>query len=383
MRSVPTLQLTERVTSGPGSGTQTGYRLTGKALLASELYLSGAADVRPIGARRGLTELAFALPASNVWYRMTIDRSYRILAETIVSSGHLIQRRFTYAPSAASGVSVPPLPAAPRPPVAAFTLAREADDLAVGLSAQPDSDRLLITADVRRPDGRGAAGLGIGFRLRTSTATMAAAAQPCGPGCYRAVLPITGKPEQVLLRLERPGRRPTVLRYPFPERWPPSSAVELVRRATRVYRGLRAVVYRERVASSARNVVWTTWRVVAPDRLEYRIDNGPAGILIGNRRWDRDKPGGSWQASPQSPIREPIPPWGTTPSRATLVGSARVSGRPVWVVSFADPSVPIWFTVSIDKQTYRTLDLRMVTAAHFMHQRYTAFNERVAIEPPR
>lgn len=96
-RRLRSLQLTETVTSGPGSGTQpTGFTLSGRAFLATELFGSGAVDVVPIAQIGGLTELSFALPSSNIWYRLWIDRRYRIRREQILSPGHLIRRSFSY-----------------------------------------------------------------------------------------------------------------------------------------------------------------------------------------------------------------------------------------------------------------------------------------------
>jgi hypothetical protein len=60
-----------------------------------------------------------------------------------------------------------------------------------------------------------------------------------------------------------------------------------------------------------------------------------------------------------------------------------VRGRPVWRISFVDPSVPAWYTLSIDKQTYRTLALEMSAAAHFMRHAYSDFDTPLSIEPPR
>ena len=55
----------------------------------------------------------------------------------------------------------------------------------------------------------------------------------------------------------------------------------------------------------------------------------------------------------------------------------------MWVVSFVTPQVPAWFTIWIDKQTHRTLELRMIAAAHFMLHRYAPFNAPLTISPPR
>jgi hypothetical protein len=68
---------------------------------------------------------------------------------------------------------------------------------------------------------------------------------------------------------------------------------------------------------------------------------------------------------------------------AHVLSQTSVAGRPVWVVSFVNPSVPAWFTAWIDRSNYRTLRLRMTAASHFMYHRYLRFDERLGIKPPR
>ena len=52
------------------------------------------------------------------------------------------------------------------------------------------------------------------------------------------------------------------------------------------------------------------------------------------------------------------------------------------MVTFFDPRTPAWYAVILDRQTFRTYDLRMVATAHFMHDRFHSFNETPAIRPP-
>jgi hypothetical protein len=66
-----------------------------------------------------------------------------------------------------------------------------------------------------------------------------------------------------------------------------------------------------------------------------------------------------------------------------MLGEGSVHGRPVWIVSFANPTTPAWFTAWIDKQNSRPLQLRMTAAAHFMFHRYVAFNQPLRITPPK
>jgi hypothetical protein len=77
-----------------------------------------------------------------------------------------------------------------------------------------------------------------------------------------------------------------------------------------------------------------------------------------------------------------VPLWSAVRD-AHVVGSGIVGGRPVWRVTFFDPRTPAWFSIALDKQTIRTLELRMVATAHFMHHVYGPFNEPLRLEPPR
>ena len=75
--------------------------------------------------------------------------------------------------------------------------------------------------------------------------------------------------------------------------------------------------------------------------------------------------------------------WGSLATNAYVLREGRVDGRPVWVVSFANPNTPAWFTAWVDRSTYRPLRLHMTAAAHFMTHRYLEFDRPLAIRPPR
>lgn len=98
MFAVPELEMTELVVSGSSSSRTPGrYRLSGRELLrTAEMYRGGAVDVRVLARDRAFTELAFALPASSIWYRMWIDATHRVRREVIINRGHLITRTFRY-----------------------------------------------------------------------------------------------------------------------------------------------------------------------------------------------------------------------------------------------------------------------------------------------
>jgi hypothetical protein len=67
---------------------------------------------------------------------------------------------------------------------------------------------------------------------------------------------------------------------------------------------------------------------------------------------------------------------------ASVLRTTTLRGHPVWVVSFADPATPAWFTAWIDRSSYRTLRLDMVAAAHFMRDRDGPFNAPITVDAP-
>jgi hypothetical protein len=256
--------------------------------------------------------------------------------------------------------------AAPPPPRGAVVLAEEAGSRAVALAVQ----RKALTATVLASSGGPESGLNVSFRVAGTTVR----ARSCGPGCYRAA--VAGLPR--LVEVSLPGGSAS-FRVPASTR--PGTAI--VEHAMRVFRDLRSLVYVESLRSGPSGGLLTTWRMSAPDQLSYQIHDGAAAVVIGTRRWDRARPGAKWVASQSTVLHVPAPTWSNDVVNAEVLGSSTVNGRPTWIVSFATPSVPAWFTAWIDKRSYRTLQLRMTAAGHFMFHRYTEFNAPLKIRPPR
>ena len=282
-------------------------------------------------------------------------------------------------PRSSSGLATPVAPtssaAFPSPPPGAVVFSREAGDDALALAVLQQKAGLLVQASIVGPDGAGVPGLRTAFAARGASA----AGSDCGAGCYRATLPIRGRPRAIELVVD--GGIATRWRVSLPSRWPPRDATTLIAGATRAWRSLRTLSFRERLASDPEHVVTSTWRVQAPDRLAYEIERGASAVIIGKRRWDKD-PGGAWKSSSQFPVNQPTPQW-VSATNAFVIARMTARERPAWRVSFFDPKTPAWFTVVLDRQTLRTLDLRMVTTAHFMHQVYGAFDATPAIRMPR
>lgn len=96
MRAQPRISMEERVTPGDSAGGRF-PDLTGSELVALQPYAGGGVtDIRPVPGDAGVRKLAFYIPGSSIWVLFEIDDQDRLVAETIVSPGHLIQRRFAY-----------------------------------------------------------------------------------------------------------------------------------------------------------------------------------------------------------------------------------------------------------------------------------------------
>jgi len=277
---------------------------------------------------------------------------------------------------AAPRLSVPrEVAPAPAPPPGSMVLARESRELAVAIAASPG--RLLdVRATIVGQSGRGVDGLAVRLTASSRSSRATRAARPCGHGCYGATLPISA-PTELAVKVTRSGAPRTVI-FPIAGRWPPMNGEAFLSRASRAFRRLRTVLLLERLSSGPGHSILTTWKLAAPDRLEYEIRGGPGGIVIGTRRWDRPKPGAPWTASETTLLSQPTAPWGTRVANAHVLTETPRRLTASWL----DPVVPAWFTATFDRRTALPVVLRMTAPAHFMLHRYLAFNRKVRIEPP-
>jgi copper transport protein len=261
-------------------------------------------------------------------------------------------------------------PQAPRPiaapPPGATVLADESGDRAVGLAILPGG---RLQATVLGPDDNGVDGLSVGFRVGRRTL----GSTSCGPGCYRLQGRIRARRVTVVL-----PSGPVA--FTIPTKTQPAS--ELVVKARRAYASLRSLVIRERLASSPRNKIATTWRIVAPDRLTYVTSAGSRAVVVGPWRWDSDRKQPFIRSAQTPPLELPGSQWGPRWLNARALGWTKVGGRRAQVVTFFDPRLPGWYELAMDPRTHRPLELKMTAAAHFMHHRYTDFNRPMRIVPP-
>ena len=243
----------------------------------------------------------------------------------------------------------------PSPAAGMWVQARESGAFGVALAVQPPNAEVLVIGQ----DNLGVNGLAV--------KVAGVPARSCGAGCYRASLSSAGAVDVSI------GGRVVVFQVPAKTR--PAGAI--VARATEAFRRLRSVDYVERLASDPRNKVVAEFTLERPNRLEYRIRGGADGIIIGPRRWDRQR-GGKWVPSPQDVTPQPEPIWAGHSTNAYLLESTPTT----YVVSFFKPIGPVWFTLRLDRKTLLPRSLRMTAAAHFMTHRYTTFNEPRKIRAP-
>jgi copper transport protein len=287
--------------------------------------------------------------------RTTVIAEVAVILGVIVAVAFLTAlppgRRAQAAAVAATPPGTPTLPS-----LDATVLARQDGRFAAAIGVRPSGE---VTATFIGSDGL-AANVG---PVRINGAQ----ARACGVGCYRG---------NTRGRIVTVAHGASTLRFDLGLRRP---AADLVTRATRTYRQLDNVRFSETLTSGLGATVRTIWTEAAPDRLTYTIARGSQAVVIGNRRWDRAQGEKRWRESESVVLPLPTPTWGSVVTNAHLLRT----GPKTQVVSFLEPRSPAWFTVTFDRRTLRPIDLDMIAPAHFMHQRYTAFNAPVKIVPPR
>lgn len=271
--------------------------------------------------------------------------------------------------SASTEAALPALNAGfPVPPKGGVLYARQMGGEALALGVVPNGGTVLAQASVLSGQGQGVSGLSVSLNGKPAAA--------CGSGCYKTTL--KGAPKSVTVHV-----RSTTWNVSLPSPWPPRDGTAIVDHATAAWRSLDSLTFHEHLASDAIHSVTSTWRIQSPNRVAYTIAGGGAdGIVVGDKRWDRDTPQTKWIESPQTELTQPLPPW-TAARDAHVLGEETFQGRPSWRVSFFDPGTPAWFTIVIEQKTYHTLQSQMITTAHFMHDVYGAFNTTPPITPPK
>jgi copper transport protein len=251
-------------------------------------------------------------------------------------------------------------PRPPAPPPGAVVLAKEMGPLGVAIAVEPRR----ISAIVLSPAGGGLNGLDV--RLDGHTATT------CGQGCYRVDY-APGRTVGVEVGRFGPTRETSFVLPQFPR-----PAADLVRRLRERYRALTSIRYVEQLRSDETHAITAHWLLEKPDRIEYSIRGGAQGLVVGTRRWDRPTPRTKWQESIQTRLPQPATQWNQATNAHVIADNGASK-----TVSFADPTIPAYFTVTLDAKTLLPRVMHMTAPAHFMTDRYESFNRPRSIYPPR
>jgi hypothetical protein len=264
---------------------------------------------------------------------------------------------------------VPPARAAVTSESGALALASMSGTRVVGLSLLPRADRVRATVTVLDAAGAQVRGL----RVRVGPA----GAPACGAGCYRALLPRSVVGRKIVVRIGPAAK----VSFTLPARWPVSAAATL-ERADRAFLAARSVVYRERLQSRPGLALDTTWQMVAPNRLRYRIRGGSSAVIIGARRWDRAAGSERWIASDQEALTLPGLPWRPRMQNVVRLDPPTDDSRGTIRFAMLDPADSAWYEATVDAKTSLLRELRMVAPSHLMQEHYVSYGTQVRITPP-
>jgi putative copper export protein len=286
------------------------------------------------------------LGAFNQLRRSAIVESALLLG-VVAAVGVLTEVRPGVVRAAAPAPVVAPRPAQ-LPPRSAVVDAHRIGSMVVALARSPGRATLTLLGT----DNTGVDGRDVRIDRRR--------ARSCGSGCYVA----DAGPGPVLASVDGAS---TVFDLPASA---PDAGTAL-KTITRRFRASTSIVFDESLSAGTGPGIQTRFTVVAPNRLRYQIRNGGAAVVIGARRWDKAARGEPWVESPQSPLDVTKPLW----SQPTNVHEVAPG-----VLTFLDRSLPGWFRVELGAR--RPKVVHMDAAAHFMVERYVAFDAPVEVSPP-
>ena len=254
-------------------------------------------------------------------------------------------------------------------------LARRARDVLVGIAAQPGGpvDVIAVPSDGRR--------LRLGsVRAGVNARPLLALRSPCGWNCFRLDASGLMKGTAASVRVEVEDRRRKLRAIFALPAAPPPAATRLLRRVNGRMDGLRTVRVDETLSNGS-SLLTSRFAFQEPDRMSYVSSNGARAVVVGRRRWDSFR--GRWEMSTIDPIRSPAYIWARA-GRARLIAQERRGNRLLRVIAAFQPDerFPAWFRLFVDRGD-RVLEAEMLAPAHFMRDRFHAFNASFVIRPPR
>ncbi len=272
------------------------------------------------------------------------------------------------APSAGSAL--------PRP--GDLTLGGHAGQFLIGLTIRREPDEILVFLRGLGSDQENAA--------RTVTATIDGrpiGLTECGPTCRSAPATLTGG-ERVEVTVEGSGGGTAA--FDVPNLASPPADGLLARMMTSMH-ALKSYRLQETLTSGLAEVR-STYAFVAPNEFESHGTEQSSGfetVWIGDTRYLRQLPGGSWQVDVGASPTVPAFVWDSFRPfiDARIIGHDKVGGVPTDVVVFfgGDEQLPVWFRLWVDP-TGLVRRAQMRAEGHFMDHSYYGFDSNIAIRPP-
>jgi len=254
------------------------------------------------------------------------------------------------------------------------------------LAVAAPAGRLTVAAWLRRDGAQLAGTLRVIDRKRQpararATIVGARGQRACGRGCWR--FRADRMPSLAVTVAAREGRQ----RVRLPARWQSSAderAERLLAESQRAMRALPTFRQIEVVRSagvpgrSARTDFW----FASPDRMAYRTRSGES-VVIGRRSWIRTE-GLPWAEVTQAEdfrVRHGFR-WTVFATTARLLGVRREGGRELVDLAFVDYGYPVWYRMTVDLRTRRTLRATLTTPENRIEDRFLDFRRPVEIRPP-
>jgi len=215
----------------------------------------------------------------------------------------------------------------------------------------------------------------------------------CGLGCTDER--VGGSPSVLTVDVTDHGHLSTAV---LPIRFQPGSdrIGRLLHRVEASELKLRTSVIHETLRSSPTVANLTTYELRAPDRFGYQVSvaGRPVGdtIIVGHREWSRSAGQQRWQAilygggGPTFSAKSYFGWWMPYAAHPRLLDRYTVgSDQRADIATLGEVQGglgPVWFRLRVDLTHGRLLQLRMITAGHFMTQVWGAANTPLRIKPP-
>lgn len=296
-----------------------------------------------------------------------------LLALFALPGGGLVERAGAQTPKVAAA-------AVRRPSSAQLALAQEAGPWIAAAWVNPASR--FASGTVRL----------LNYKIRPVPARMeipGARTRSCGSGCLTFTTASARRSLRVIARL---GGKSSIANIAIA--WRPTGsahAQRILRQSVAAIGRMRSWQIAERLHTGLGGPAAVSHYWIG-DRYRYKVAYHSARfgetIGIGSRTWVL-APNRTWQQSAGPPLdTRQLMPWWTHRLGIRLLDLTNANARPVADIALADihaptTGLPFWFRLRIDLRTMLPMSMRMITAAHFMTQRYFAFNAPIRVIPPR